>query len=166
MKSQPAVLARPPARLRMDPDLSRRGMLDGGWWPRSRDAATELSDLVALLSTRLGLITRVTLNVGDWDGVPRHLVVAGRRVRVGRFHGALHASVSVTILDQRRFEMLVVPPQTSQPHAVAAMRMAADVHNPLSARDILAAVARSPGVGSERPASAVEITPDADSLMR
>jgi hypothetical protein len=30
----------PPAGLRLQPDRSGRGPLDGGWWPRSADPAT------------------------------------------------------------------------------------------------------------------------------
>jgi hypothetical protein len=41
-------------RLRLDPTLARRGILDGGWWPRSRDPDAELPDLIAGLESSLG----------------------------------------------------------------------------------------------------------------
>lgn len=130
---------RPPARLRMDPELCRRGMLDGAWWPRSRDTCTELRDLIALLSTRLGPVTRVALNSGEWTSNPRRLAASGRIVRLGWFRDALRASVSVPTLDNGRFELLVVPPHTPETQAHAAMRTAADSTNPAAAHQILAA---------------------------
>lgn len=132
--------ARPPARLTMDPELSQRGMLDGAWWPRSRQTATELADLIALLSTRLGPIRRVTLKADEWDNNPRRLAVAGRIVRLGWFRSALQASVSVTTLDHGRFELLVVPPNTPRTQALAAMRAAADSANTRRPQQILTAL--------------------------
>jgi hypothetical protein len=40
----------PPAalRLRLQPDRSGRGPLDGGWWPRSADPAAELPGLAGV----------------------------------------------------------------------------------------------------------------------
>ena len=58
-------------RLRLDPTLARGGILDGGWWPRSRDPDAELPDLIAGLESSLGAITRVALNPEPWDGAPR-----------------------------------------------------------------------------------------------
>jgi Family of unknown function (DUF5994) len=34
-------------RLRLSPTLAGAGILDGGWWPHSRDPDTELPELVA-----------------------------------------------------------------------------------------------------------------------
>jgi hypothetical protein len=38
------------------------GVPDGGWWPRSRDPATELPTLVAAVTDRLDPVHRITLN--------------------------------------------------------------------------------------------------------
>ena len=58
------------------------------WWPRSRDAAAELPELVAAASLRLGgPVTRVSLNIDAWDAPHDvRLSVAGQVVRLGWFH--------------------------------------------------------------------------------
>jgi hypothetical protein len=43
--------APPGLRLRLDPTLARGGILDGGWWPRSRNPDAELPDLIAGLES-------------------------------------------------------------------------------------------------------------------
>jgi Family of unknown function (DUF5994) len=64
----------PPAplglRLRLDPTPSNVGILDGGWWPRSRDPDAELPGLIGGLDSSLGPITRVALNLDAWDRAP------------------------------------------------------------------------------------------------
>jgi Family of unknown function (DUF5994) len=51
----PAGQSAPPGlRLRLDPTLARGGILDGGWWPRSRDPDAELPELIAGLESSLG----------------------------------------------------------------------------------------------------------------
>src|SRR5690242_6012303 len=42
----------PPARVSFDPALIRRGAVDGGWWPHSRNAHAELPALIAALDAR------------------------------------------------------------------------------------------------------------------
>jgi hypothetical protein len=60
----PAGKSAPPElRLRLDSTLAGGGVLDGGWWPRSRDPHAELPVLIAGLDTALGTITRVALNL-------------------------------------------------------------------------------------------------------
>src|SRR2546422_116350 len=50
----PAAIAAalPSARVSFDPARSRHGAVDGGWWPRSRNALTELPGLIAALDAR------------------------------------------------------------------------------------------------------------------
>ena len=58
------------------------------WWPRSRDAAAELPELIAAASLRLGgPVSRASLNIDAWDA-PRdaRLLVTGQVVRLGWFH--------------------------------------------------------------------------------
>ena len=74
-------------RLTWAPD-PRGQRLDGMWWPRSRDAAAELPELIAAASIRLGgPVTRVSLNIDFWD-TPHEarLFLAGQVVRLGWFH--------------------------------------------------------------------------------
>ena len=82
----------PPAglRLRLQPDRSGRGPLDGGWWPRSADPAAELPGLILALDKRHDRVARVMLGTADWDASrPSRVRVGGpagsRVVRVGWF---------------------------------------------------------------------------------
>ena len=63
--TSPAPPSRP--RLRLQPDLSARTLLDGGWWPRSADPAAELPGLILAIEKRYGPITRIMLGRADWD---------------------------------------------------------------------------------------------------
>jgi hypothetical protein len=139
----------PPAlRLRLDPTLARRGILDGGWWPRSRDPDAELPDLIAGLESSLGVITRVALNPDPWDGAPRRLAVDGRRVPVGWFQAMNAHTICLTRAFQDRFVLLVVPPEATTAAAATAMAMAADAANSARPADLLAAS----GIGAQHTA--------------
>jgi hypothetical protein len=58
-----ATIPAPPSRprLRLQPDLSARTLLDGGWWPRSAEPAAELPGLILAIEDRHGPITRIML---------------------------------------------------------------------------------------------------------
>jgi hypothetical protein len=136
----PAGKSAPPElRLRLDSTLAGGGVLDGGWWPRSRDPHAELPVLIAGLDTALGTITRVTLNLDAWDSAPRRVAVDGRRIRVGWFRGMDAHTIGVTRAFQDRLALLVVPPQATTAAAGTAMAMAADATNSAGPADILAA---------------------------
>jgi hypothetical protein len=142
----PAGQSAPPGlRLRLDPTLARGGILDGGWWPRSRDPDAELPDLIAGLESSLGVITRVALNPDPWDGAPRRLAVDGRRVHVGWFRAMNAHTIGVTRASRDRFVLLVVPPQATAMAAATAMAMAADATNSTRPADLLAAS----GIGAQ-----------------
>jgi hypothetical protein len=126
-------------RVRLDPTLARRGSLDGGWWPRTRDPEVELPDLVRGLESSLGVITRVALNPDAWDSAPRRLAVDGRRVHVGWFRAMNADTIGVTNASRDRFVLLVVPPQATPAAAATAMAMAADATNSARPADLLAA---------------------------
>ena len=66
-------------RLRLKPKAPQSGYVDGAWWPRSDDLATELPDLLAVLSVRLGRIDRVMYNLNEWAKASAKLVTGGRR---------------------------------------------------------------------------------------
>jgi hypothetical protein len=130
--------AAPALRVRLDPTLARGGILDGGWWPRSRDPDAELPSLIASLESPLGVITRVALNLDAWDSAPRRLAVDGRRVHVGWFHAINAQTIGVTSASRDRFVLLVVPPEATTAAAAIAMAMAADATNSAQPADILA----------------------------
>src|SRR5690242_8738126 len=52
-------LALHPARVFLEPTLTRDGTLDGAWWPHSTDLQRELPALIRILQDRLGPILRV-----------------------------------------------------------------------------------------------------------
>ncbi|MFB4308160.1 DUF5994 family protein [Actinomadura sp. GTD37] len=117
----------PPAtsRLRLAPGGAGRGVMDGGWWPRSRDAAAELTDLVAALAERPGLTaTRLIIDFDDWDQVPLRIAVPGREIRVGWLPHLDHM-VAVTCGRAEPLLLLVVPPATHPASAEAALAKAA-----------------------------------------
>lgn len=133
---QPAPIRYRPARVHLEPTLTRDGALDGAWWPRSTDLRRELPALIRALESELGPIMRVRLDLSAWADVPAHLVIDGRFVRVSGFSGA---SDTIRIIrgNQDGYLLLVIPPHTSGPTATAAMRTAARTGNTLSATGIL-----------------------------
>ncbi|MER5431997.1 DUF5994 family protein [Streptomyces sp. NPDC002588] len=102
-------------------------LLDGAWWPRSRDLTAELPVLTAVLEPLWGRITRVTVNPTHWPVVPRKVPVARHVVKVGWFlpeqdpHELLLLSYNVG-----RWNLLVVPPETDPVSAAWLMAAASD----------------------------------------
>ena len=69
-------------RLRLKRKAPITGFVDGAWWPRSADLPTELPDLLAVLSVRLGAVARVTYNLAEWAKAPRKASIGGQIVRL------------------------------------------------------------------------------------
>ncbi|MGW7423023.1 DUF5994 family protein [Streptomyces sp. NPDC054813] len=116
-----------PLRLSLAPVGPAPALLDGAWWPRSRDLGAELPTLTAVLDPLWGRITRVTVNPTHWPVVPRKVPVAGHVVNVGWFlaeqdpHELLLLSYGVG-----RWNLLVIPPGTDQASAAWLMAAASD----------------------------------------
>ena len=121
-------------RLETTPD--RRGVLDGAWWPRSRDIAAELPALIAGLAEYVGPITRVGLDASAWDELPTRMTIADRVVRIDSFPVG-DDTVLVTRGDQDHFSLLVVPPHATPDAARAAMAEAVRADNVTQAVQIL-----------------------------
>ncbi|MCD7440554.1 hypothetical protein K4B79_20305 [Streptomyces lincolnensis] len=121
-------------RLETTPD--RGGVLDGAWWPRSRDIAAELPVLVAALTEHLGPITRVGLDTVAWDALPTRLVVDDRVVHVDSFPVG-DDTVLVTRGEADHFSLLVIPPHATPEAAHAAMAEAVRADNVTGAAQIL-----------------------------
>lgn len=138
------------SRLSLDPTLMRRGTLDGGWWPRSRNASVELPLLLSSLNARVGVILRLGVDARDWDDIPRRLTVGGHVVRVGRFADVNH-KVIVTRGPQDHILLLVVPPQASTASAKSALAMAATGKSSGRPEEILAAAGIENTVGTNMP---------------
>ncbi|MFD8347835.1 DUF5994 family protein [Streptomyces coelicoflavus] len=132
-----------PVRLSLAPDGSAPLLLDGAWWPRSRDLAAELPALASVLDPLWGRITRITVNPAQWPVVPRKVPVAGHVVKVGWFrfeqdeHELLLLSYHVG-----RWNLLVVPPRTDPAAAAWLMAAASDPRRTATASSLLADAAR------------------------
>ncbi|MGW0582360.1 DUF5994 family protein [Streptomyces sp. NPDC002920] len=114
-------------RLSLAPVDPAPALLDGAWWPRSRDLTAELPALTAVLDPLWGRITRVTVNPTHWPVVPRKVSVAGRVVKVGWFL-AEQDPHELLLLSYRsgRWNLLVVPPLTDPASAAWLMTAASD----------------------------------------
>ncbi|MCX4665509.1 DUF5994 family protein [Streptomyces sp. NBC_01381] len=117
------------------------GLLDGAWWPRSRDLTRELPALAAVLDDRLGRITRVAVNPRNWPTIPRQVQVTGHLVKIGWFtpeldpHKILLLSYTVG-----RWDLLVIPPETGPGDAARLMAAATRPESALlTASDLMAA---------------------------
>jgi hypothetical protein len=116
-------------RLRLKPKAPQTGYVDGAWWPRSDDLTTELPDLLAVLSVRLGPIDRVLYKFSDWAKAPTKLATGGRTVRLDGYRLQPPNTVEVLGLNRNRIALLVVPPHTDPDHAHATMMAAAGPNN-------------------------------------
>lgn len=130
-------------RLRLEPSRSRHTLLDGGWWPRSRDPIAELPGLVLAIDTLRGPVTRLVLSASGWDSRPGRLQVADRVVRLDYFTSQPDSLLTALCDRGDRVDVLVVAPGTEPGPAAAAMILAATVGNLVHAQHILGAVIRS-----------------------
>jgi len=126
-------------RLKFRGEVSRRTILDGAWWPRSRDVVVELSNLVAALDARQFPVARIMLNPSVWDSHPRRIGVAGRTVRLGWFTTLGAELLIATTSGDQRVDLLVVSPNAPPASADAAMTMASDGPDALTAAGVWAA---------------------------
>lgn len=126
-------------RLRLKPKDAPPSILDGAWWPRSRDLATELPSLVEVLAIRLGYITRVTYVTTEWDTAPRRLEIGGHVVRLHGLRAVPGNLVTVTGPEPHRVSLLVVPPEAPEAAGHDALITASRRDNDDRAEEILAA---------------------------
>ncbi|GAA2838606.1 hypothetical protein GCM10010505_72160 [Kitasatospora aburaviensis] len=116
--------------------MSREGVFDGAWWPRSNHVLAELPDLITALGAHFGRILRVGLDTTAWDGVPRSVAANGLTIRINWFTGS-DATISVTRGFQDHFLLLVVPPGTDSVTAASAMAGASATGNHTPAAELL-----------------------------
>jgi hypothetical protein len=132
----------PPVRFTLDSHPTPATVLDGAWWPRSADAATEVPPLVDALAGKRGEITHVLLRAADWAlPHPRDVRAGGRLVRLGWYTSQPAGLVTiVTGFDQDRFDLFVVPPAATAASAKIALDTAAGPGSHGRAGELLAAV--------------------------
>ncbi|MEU3506488.1 DUF5994 family protein [Streptomyces longwoodensis] len=132
--------AAPAARLALKAD-GPRGLLDGAWWPRSRDLLHELPALMDVLDPLWGRITRIAVNPEHWPVIPRKIPVAGHIVKAGWFTPELDPHKLLLLsYGTGRWDLLVIPPGTGAASA-ARLMAAASGHDgpPLTASALIAA---------------------------
>lgn len=139
------------ALLRLQTTGSREGVLDGAWWPRSRNVGAELPALIEALTAHLGPLTRVGLDTAAWEEFPTRVVVGDHVVHLDSFPVG-DDTVLITRGDSDHFALLVVPPDTTPDAARDAMARAVDAGNVTQAAEILVATLPEPATDREESA--------------
>ncbi|MDV9189855.1 DUF5994 family protein [Streptomyces sp. SR27] len=124
------------ARLSLTPKTTLVGLLDGAWWPRSRDLTAELPPLVDALEEQYGRITRVTVNPTRWPVVPHTVPATGHTVHVGWFTEQDPDKMILLSYTVGRCDLLVIPPET-EPAAAARLMTAAALPGSVLAAGVL-----------------------------
>ena len=140
-------------RLRLKPKAPTTGYVDGAWWPRGDDLKTELPDLLAVLSVRLGAVERVMYNLAEWATMPRRLTTGGRSVRLDGYQRQPANTLQVQGVGREKIVLLVVPPRTDADVAHEAMMTAAAPDNALAVADLLATGALESGANDDATAA-------------
>ena len=118
---------------------------DGAWFPRTRDLAVEVPELIAELERRGVRVERFTYALEAWRPAPRKVVVQGRVVRTGGFRSMDPGVVCLTWDGgNRRADLLVVPPETDVLTGVRALRLCTRRGLPRSPQMVLAAARSIP----------------------
>jgi hypothetical protein len=124
---QPPLPSRPLLRLSLAPHGTGPRPVDGAWWPRSYDLLIELPDLLGGLPPDWGHVTSVTVNGSEWSEIPGRMLVCNQVVRLRRPMKA-SAPDTVTLLapGQGRWDLLIIPPGTTERAAERLMAAAGD----------------------------------------
>lgn len=132
--------ADPAARLRLKPTSTHPGMVNGAWWPRSRDLTRELPPLIARLDEAWGRIYHATVQVGMWPDIPNRVRTGEHVVRLGWYDAEQDPDdiCLISLRGGKRWDLLVVPPELDPEAAERVMAAAASPGNFESARELLA----------------------------
>nr|WP_313675923.1 DUF5994 family protein [Mycolicibacterium sp.] len=115
--------------MRLKPKAPHSGYVDGAWWPHSDDLTAELPDLLAVLSVRLGPVTRVLYKFSDWATAPAEFTTGDRDVNLDGYRLQPPNTIEVVGLDDNRIVLLVVGPHTDPDRAHACLMAAATLDN-------------------------------------
>ncbi len=118
-------------------EASRRDVLDGAWWPRSRDLTVELAQLVDGFPAAVGRVARVVYSPPDWDTVARRVPVARGFVKAGSFPSDDTHTLVVQMIDRTRLKLLVVPPGFTDYQGEEAMLAASTPGNEHTGSELL-----------------------------
>src|SRR3954449_8360763 len=118
---------------------------DGAWFPRTRDLAIEVPELIAELDRRGVRVERFTYALDAWWPGDRKIVVADRTVRTGGFRSMDPGVVCLTWDGgTRRADLLVVPPETDVLTGARTLRLCTRRGLPRSPQMVLAAARSTP----------------------
>ena len=124
-------------RYRLKPKAHCSAYVDGAWWPRSDDLATELPDLIAALSVCRGAISHVMYNRSDWRATPTEIVIGGCAVQLDGYRCHTPNTVEVLDAEGNKTVLLVVPFHTGSDQAHAIVTAAAASGNVSSVDTLL-----------------------------
>lgn len=132
-------------------------LIDGAWWPRSRNLTEELPALVECLDPLWGRITRIAVSRTLWPVIPGEVPAHGHMVRVG-WSNAGQDPHKLLLLSHTfgRWDLLVIPPETAPATAARLMATATDPSRSLTATGLIHE--------AERFRAAAEAAADSDSL--
>jgi uncharacterized protein DUF5994 len=157
----PAVEGRAPSssplRLTLAPAGAPPALIDGAWWPRSRNLTEQLPALVECLDPLWGRITRVAVSRTFWPVIPGEVPAHGHMVRV-RWSNAGQDPHKLLLRSYTFgcWSLLVIPPETGPATAARLMAMATDPSRSLTATGLIHE--------AERFRAAAEAAADSDSL--
>ena len=125
-------------RLRLKPRALATGCVDGAWWPRSIDLDAELPDLLAVLSVRLGRVSYVTYQTGEWASPPERFILGDRVIRLAAHRRQPRNTVEILGVGGTSVVLLVVPPGAEPDQAHSTMMAAAAPNNASTTTGLLA----------------------------
>lgn len=139
----------PPPRLVLKPAHAAQGLLDGAWWPRSRDLTRELPALIGTLDRCWARVTRVAVHPSLWPVIPRRVPASGHVVHVGWFTEQDANKLLLLSYTTGRLDLLVIPPECDLAAATRLMAAAADPRCRRTASGILADDELLPAAGTD-----------------
>lgn len=111
-----------PPSFRWVPIQFRDVLLDGRWWPGSRDPGAGLPGLVRALEAVRGPVVRLLLSTVGWETRLRQIVVAGRAVSLGYFGDRPAATLTAIFAAGSTVTLLVEPADAAGPPDPAQQR--------------------------------------------
>jgi hypothetical protein len=109
-------------RLRLTGSRAPSEHIDGAWWPRSKQLADELPDLLAAVQDRLGAVAMVGYCRDGWITAPPQIEVGGgRTVELLGFTSDEPPTVILIGEDGHHLTLHVVDPNTNQQQAEQAL---------------------------------------------
>jgi hypothetical protein len=107
------------------------GLPDGGWWPRTRDPASELPALIAAVADRLHPVRRITLNTAAWDGRPQIIMtIEGREVQLDWFGERDAHTIGLIGAHRSRLDLTMIPSDTATVLALTCLAIAGGAPTP------------------------------------